>query len=388
MKTFAAGLLVAASEAVTLESVYEHDHYNQVPFTVTHYETVVGTHLEPVVDEITYDIKGQEVYFHEHSNGTGFGDEDSDSTVQTIISFSSVDTHDHSDEYSESGYGLLNSDYYSTQSGEAGGFFRDHNGNLGRYVDYSDDDRIGFTRGPGGYIDVYTESDDPYETDDGYYDDYGLGYNELGPGGYGGYYGRGHFGPYGGLGSFEGKPEWRGYAGLGNGGYPNGLNDLGYGGYLGGIDGRGYGYGAFDTHTYAEHGYGDHGHETSDESYDSDGSSYSHSHSSYSVHTYDDTHDTHFHIEEYVTAVTKPILDFEVVEHAIDVPYVRPAFREEAYTHGDHDTFRYDFGRQEGYGYEYDSYAGLSNGRLGNGLNIPAYDIHGNPQLFASASKF
>ena len=56
MKTFAAGLLVAATEAVSLKGAYEHDHYNHVPYTVTNYETVVGTHLEPVLDEITYDI--------------------------------------------------------------------------------------------------------------------------------------------------------------------------------------------------------------------------------------------------------------------------------------------------------------------------------------------
>ena len=89
MRTFQAGLLVAATEAVSLKGAYEHDHYNQVPFTVAHYETVVGTHLEPVYDEITYDIRHERAFFHEHSDGTGFGDEESDSTVQTIISFRS-----------------------------------------------------------------------------------------------------------------------------------------------------------------------------------------------------------------------------------------------------------------------------------------------------------
>ena len=238
---------------------------------------------------------------------------------------------------------------------------------------------------------MYTESDDPFETDDGYYDNYGYG--NLGPGGYGGYYGRGVYGPYGGLGPFDGKQHESNayYSGLGNGGYHNGLNDLGYGGYLGGYDGRGYGYGAFNDHTYREHGYGDHGHETSDESYDSDGSSYSHSHSSYSIHTFDSTHDTHFHIEEYVTEITKPILGFDVVEHETLVPYVRPAYYEDVYTHGDHDTYRYDFGRREAYGYEYETHGGLRDGLdsypyqvpISNGLNIPAYDRNGNPQLFA-----
>jgi hypothetical protein len=391
MRTFTSALLAISAEAVNLQGAYEHDHYNHVPYTLTTYEPHYGTHLEPIVDHITKEIRGEEVYFHQHSDSSGFQSYDSDSTVQTIISFESVRTHDHSDEYSESGYGLLNSDYWSSQSGVGGGFYRDHNGNLDAYVDYTDDDKIGFVRDADGYIIVYTESDDPFETDDGYYDDYAAA--QLGPGGYGGYYGRGIYGPYGGLGPFDGKPGQVGYQGLGNGGYGiNGLNDLGYGGYLGGVDGRGYGYGAFNDHSYAEHGYGDHGHETSDYSYDSDGSSYSHSHSSYSIHTFDSTHDTHFHIDEYVTDITVPILDFEVVEHVTDVPYVRPAFFEEAYTHPDHDSFRYDFNRREGYGYEYETSGGLRDIRdpypyqvpLSRGLNVPAYDRDGRPQLYAT----
>lgn len=388
MKTFAAGLLIAAAEAVNLEGIYEHDHYNHVPYTVTRHESYIGTHLEPRVDHITQEVRGEQVYFHEHTDESGFGSHESDSTVRTIVSFSSVATHDHSDEYSESGYGLNNSDYYSSQSGEAGGFYRDHNGNLGVYVDYSDDDKIGFIRGADGYIGVYTESDDPFETDDGYYDNYGYG--NLGPGGYGGYYGRGVYGPYGGLGPFDSKHVDIGISGLGNGGYPNGLNDLGYGGYLGGLSGRGYGYGAFNDHSYAEHGYGDHGHETSDESHDSDGSSYSHSHSSYSIHTFDSSHDTHFHIEEYVTEITRPTLGFDVVEHETIVPLVSPAYYEDVYTHHDHDTYRYDFGNQDTYGYQYQTYGGQFDAEAAyngypqriphtNGLNIPAYDAYGKP---------
>ena len=383
MKTFAAGLLIAAAEAVNLQGAYEHDHYNHVPYTVTRHEAYRGTHLEPRIDTITHKVRGEQTFFHEHSDNhgaSGFSSDYSDTTVQTIVSFGSVSKHDHSDEYSESGYGLNNSDYYSSQSGEAGGFYRDHNGNLAVYVDYSDDDRIDFIRDIDGYIIVTTESDDPFETDDGYYDNYGYG--NLGPGGYGGYYGRGVYGPYGGLGPFDGKQHASNahYSGLGNGGYPNGLNDLGYGGYLGGLDGRGYGYGAFNDHTYAEHGYGDHGKETSDYSHDSDGSSYSHSHSSYSIHTFDSTHDTHFHIEEYETYITKPTLGFDVVEHETIVPLVRPAFYEDAYTHHDHDTYRYDFGREEAYGYEYSSGLGGIHDNLdgypyriggSRGLNVP-----------------
>ena len=121
-----------------------------------------------VPGESTIRINGRRIIVDNHTDESGHGSDES-GDLTTVVSVSAVSSHDHSDDYSETARGFKNSDYYSSQSGEAGGFFRDAHGDVQVYVDHSDDDFIGFKRGKDGKIAVVTLSDDPDHTDDGLY---------------------------------------------------------------------------------------------------------------------------------------------------------------------------------------------------------------------------
>ena len=152
MITFAAALLITASNAVGLQGIYEHDHYVVEPFTVTRPLTFRDEEfVEEPAGLATIRVVGERIVEESYSDESGFGS-DSSSEVTTIVSFSSVSRHNHSDDYSETARGFKNSDYYSSQSGEAGGFYRDAHGDVQVYVDHSDDDFIGFKRDAYGRI--------------------------------------------------------------------------------------------------------------------------------------------------------------------------------------------------------------------------------------------
>ena len=169
MRSFATALLAVSVNAVKIGGIYEHDHHIVEPYTVTGLHTFTTPTIRAVPDgEEIVTIRGQEFVTAGNSDESGFGsDESGDRT--TVVSFDSVSRHDHSDTYSETARGFKNSDYYSSQSGEAGGFYRDARGNIQVYVDHSDDDRIGFIRDFDGRIVVTSEDDDSHATDDGAY---------------------------------------------------------------------------------------------------------------------------------------------------------------------------------------------------------------------------
>ena len=320
MRSFATALIAVSANAVKIAGIYEHDHHIVEPYTVTGDQTFTTTAIKAVPDgEATVTIRGQEFFNDEYSDESGMGSDDSGDRT-TVVSFDSVSRHDHSDTYSESARGFKNSDYYSSQSGEAGGFYRDAHGDIQVYVDHSDDDRIGFIRDSDGVIVVTSEDDDSHATDDGVY-----GHRRRNDA----------FGPQ----RQVGKRYW-------------------------------------STKPFT---FQDNDRETSYDSDDSDGSSYSHSHTSYSIHTDDSSADDQLKLREVTYEARIPTFSYQLQRNDSTARFARPAFASSVYTHADHGTgFRYDFGRSDAYGYDY-RYGrnGVPFGRVGT------YDYAGNAQKFA-----
>lgn len=114
MKTFAAAMLATASSAVGLEGIYEHDHYVVEPFTVQGPITFVDEEFKDLPDGLaTVRVLGERVVHENYSDQSGFNSDES-SDLTTVVSFSAVSRHDHSDDYSETARGFKNSDYYSS----------------------------------------------------------------------------------------------------------------------------------------------------------------------------------------------------------------------------------------------------------------------------------